>query len=80
MTLEKGQETNKLKVINNTKPSPYGRVFKLTNMGRKGRYAKSPEWGKHLKEYKQVFWSQEREGAKKDLREQINKTIENEDF
>ena len=49
-------------------------------MASKGRYAKPQQWWKHLKDYKKVFWSQERVGAKKDIREQINKTIENEDF
>jgi hypothetical protein len=49
-------------------------------MGSKGRYSKPPQWWKHLKDYKQVFWSQEREGAKKDLRKEIDDAIEDQNY
>ena len=49
-------------------------------MASKGRYAKPPQWWKHLKDYKQVFWSQEREGAKKDLRKEIDDAIEDQNY
>jgi hypothetical protein len=40
---------------------------------RQGQLTANPQWWKHLKEYKRVFWKAERQAQKKD----IQKTLDN---
>ena len=36
---------------------------------KKGNLTKAPQWQKHLREWKKVFWKSERSAAKKYVRE-----------
>jgi hypothetical protein len=36
---------------------------------RKGILTPSPQWWKHLREWKRVFWKSERQAQKKDVQE-----------
>ncbi len=36
---------------------------------RKGQLTPSPQWWKHLKDWKRVFWKSERQAQKKDIKE-----------
>lgn len=40
-------------------------------MASKGRFARPPEWWKHLKWQKRNFWKKERVGGKKELQEEL---------
>lgn len=35
-------------------------------MASKGKFTKPPQWWKHLRSYKRVFWKAERKAAKHD--------------
>jgi hypothetical protein len=41
-------------------------------MASTGRYAKPPQWWKHLRNYKRAFWKRERQGGKADVLSQWN--------
>jgi hypothetical protein len=36
---------------------------------RKGQLTRPPQWWKHLKDWKRVFWKSERQAQKKDIKE-----------
>jgi len=36
---------------------------------RQGQLTRSPQWWKHLKDWKRVFWKSERQAQKKDIKE-----------
>jgi len=38
---------------------------------KKGQLAKSPQWWKHLKDWKRVFWKRERQAEKKEIKQQV---------
>lgn len=38
---------------------------------KKGILSRAPQWWKHLKDFKRVFWHKERKAAKKEIREQL---------
>ena len=37
-------------------------------MANKSKLTRSPQWWKHLKEFKRVFWKQERQNVKKEIK------------
>lgn len=37
----------------------------------KAYLTESPQWAKHLRDWKKLFWNQEKQTAKKDLTKQI---------
>jgi len=39
---------------------------------RKGQLTSSPQWWKHLKDWKRVFWKSERQAQNKDIKERKN--------
>jgi len=41
---------------------------------KQGNLTKSPQWWKHLKDFKRVFWKTERLAQKKNIREQIRES------
>jgi hypothetical protein len=41
---------------------------------KKGLLTPPPQWWKHLKEFKRVFWGKERVAAKKDIKHQVDDT------
>lgn len=38
---------------------------------KKGNLTKSPQWWKHLKDFKRFFWKAERKAQQKDARERV---------
>lgn len=36
-------------------------------MANKSKLTKPPQWWKHLRKFKRVFWKKERQNAKKDI-------------
>jgi hypothetical protein len=38
---------------------------------KKGTLAKPRQWWKHMKDYKKVFWHEERQKIKRDIKKQI---------
>lgn len=39
---------------------------------RKGQLTPSPQWWKHLKDWKRVFWKSERQAQNKDIKDRKN--------
>ena len=39
---------------------------------KQGNLTKSPQWCKHLKDWKRVFWKTERKAQKRDIKERTN--------
>jgi len=40
------------------------------NMASKSNLTKPPQWWKHLREWKRVFWKKERQNAKSEIKDQ----------
>jgi signal-transduction protein with cAMP-binding, CBS, and nucleotidyltransferase domain len=40
---------------------------------KQGQLTKSPQWWKHLKDWKRVFWKSERKAQKDQIRKEQNK-------
>jgi hypothetical protein len=38
---------------------------------QKGQLTPSPQWWKHLRDWKRIFWKSERNAQKKDIKERI---------
>lgn len=41
---------------------------------KKGNLTGSPQWWKHLRDWKRVFWKTERKAQKKDIAERVNES------
>lgn len=39
---------------------------------KQGNLTKSPQWWKHLKDWKRVFWKAERKAQQRDVKERLN--------
>ena len=39
---------------------------------KKGQLTRSPQWWKHLRDWKKIFWSKERKAAQKEITKEIN--------
>lgn len=39
---------------------------------KQGNLTKSPQWWRHLKDWKRVFWKSERKAQNKDIKERLN--------
>lgn len=44
--------------------------FQMANV-KQGNLSKSPQWWKHLKDFKRVFWKTERKAQQKDIKERL---------
>lgn len=40
-------------------------------MGKKSKLTKPPQWWRHLRDWKRVFWSKERANVKKQIRRDL---------
>ena len=41
---------------------------------KKGNLTRSPQWWKHLRDWKRVFWKSERSAYKKEVKERSNES------
>jgi len=41
---------------------------------KQGNITKSPQWWKHLKDWKRIFWHKERKAQNREIKKNVNRT------